>query len=107
MKSDRARMFWQGQGVLFGLMVWHVQQLDRLALGLFTAAIAARLRLEEREVDATLRRLAKVYVEVNRETTNRIAPASGGHRIEHDRGGYGHGAAALESILRADHEAGV
>lgn len=80
----------------------------RLALrGLYPPAIAAQLMMDEREVDATLRRLAKVYMEVNCETTNRVNADRGGHRVEHDRGGYGHGAAALESILRADHEAGV
>ncbi len=80
----------------------------RLALrGLYPPAIAARLGLEEREVDATLRRLAKVHLEVNRETTNRVDADRGGHRVEHDRGSYGHGAAVSESVFRRPYEAGV
>ncbi len=80
----------------------------RLALrGLYPPAIAARLGLDEREVDATLRRLAKTYLEVNRETTNHADLVGGGDRVGHRDRGYGHGAAILEGILRADYEARV
>lgn len=80
----------------------------RLALcGWYPPEIAARLGLDECEVDALLRRLAKMYLEDKHETTNRFDCGSGNAGSECDRSGYGHGAAIAESVLRFDHEAGV
>ncbi len=78
----------------------------RLALrGLYPPEIAARLGRAECEVDATLRRLAKTYLEAKRETTNRVDCDSGNAGAECDRRGDGHGAASAESLVRAYHEA--
>ncbi len=80
----------------------------RLALrGLYPPAIAARLGLDEGEVDAMLRRLARLYLEVGHATTNRVDDGGTGDRVECSRGGYGHGTALAESLLRADNEARV
>lgn len=77
----------------------------RLALrSWYPPEIAARLGLDEGEVDAMLRRLAKTYLEVKHETTNRIDSRGGNAGSECDRRGYGHGAAIAESVIRADHE---
>lgn len=80
----------------------------RLALrGWYPPAIAAQLDLSECEVDATLRRLAKAYLEANRETTNRVDDSGSGDRFERSRSGYGHGTAIAASLVWDHHEAGV